>query len=50
MISPKDLDMLHKYSSIISVKNVEDGLEVTVMIRNYYLENLLKKNVVKLLS
>ena len=50
MISPKDLDMLHKYSSIISVKNVENGLKVTVMIRNYYLENLLQKNVVKLLS
>ena len=50
MISPKDLDMLHKYSSIISVENVEDGLKVTVMIRNYYLENLLQKNVVKLLS
>mgnify|MGYP001200064666 FL=1 len=50
IISPKDLDQLHKYSSIISVKNIEEGLEVTVEIRNYYLENLLQKDVVKLLS
>ena len=50
IISPKDLDQLHKYSSIVSVKNVEEGLEVTVEIRNYYLENLLQKDVVKLLS
>ena len=27
IISPKDLDQLHKYSSIISVKNIEEGLE-----------------------
>jgi len=50
IISPKDLDQLHKYSSIMSVKNVEQGLEVIVEIRNYYLENLLQKDVVKLLS
>jgi GTP-binding protein HflX len=50
VISPKDLDQLHKYSSIVSVKNIEEGLEVTVEIRNYYLENLLQKDVVKLLS
>ena len=50
IISPKDLDQLHKYSSIISVKNIEEGLEVIVDIRNYYLENLLQKDVVKLLS
>ncbi len=50
IISPKDLDQLHKYSSIVSVKNVEEGLEVTLEIRNYYLENLLQKDVVKLLS
>ena len=50
IISPKDLDQLHKYSSIVSVKNIEEGLEVTVEIRNYYLENLLQKDVVKLLS
>ena len=50
LISPKDLDQLHKYSSIISVKNIEEGLEVIVEIRNYYLENLLQKDVVKLLS
>ena len=50
IISPKDLDQLHKYSSIISVKNIEEGLEVIVEIRNYYLENLLQKDVVKLLS
>ena len=37
IISPKDLDQLHKYSSIVSVKNIEEGLEVTVEIRNYYL-------------
>ena len=49
-ISHKDLDQLHKYSSIVSVKNVEEGLEVIVEIRNYYLENLLQKDVVKLLS
>ena len=49
-VSPKDLDQLHKYSSIISVKNNEEGLEVVVKIRNYYLENLLQKDVVKLLS
>ena len=49
-ISPKDLDQLHKYSTIISVKNSEEGLEVVVKIRNYYLENLLQKDVVKLLS
>ena len=30
IISPKDLDQLHKYSSIISVKNIEEGLEVIV--------------------
>ena len=35
IISPKDLDQLHKYSSIISVKNIEEGLEVIVEIRNY---------------
>ncbi len=50
IISPKDLDQLHKYSSIVSVQNVEEGLKVTVEIRNYYLENLLQKDVVKLLS
>ena len=50
IISPKDLDQLHKYSSIISIKNIEEGLEVIVEIRNYYLENLLQKDVVKLLS
>ena len=50
IISPKDMDQLHKYSSIISVKNIEEGLEVIVEIRNYYLENLLQKDVVKLLS
>ena len=50
IISPKDLDQLHKYSSIISVKNIEEGLEVIVEIRNNYLENLLQKDVVKLLS
>lgn len=50
LISPKDLDQLHKYSSIVSVKNIEEGLEVIVEIRNYYLENLLQKDVVKLLS
>ena len=50
IISPKDLDQLHKYSSIVSVKNIEEGLEVNVEIRNYYLENLLQKDVVKLLS
>ena len=33
-----------------SVKNIEEGLEVIVEIRNYYLENLLQKDVVKLLS
>jgi len=49
-ISPKNLDQLHKYSSIISVENNELGLEVNVKIRNYYLENLLQKDVVKLLS
>ena len=50
IISPKNLDQLHKYSSIVSVKNIEEGLEVSVEIRNYYLENLLQKDVVKLLS
>ena len=50
IISPKDLDQLHKYSSIVSVNNIEEGLEVSVEIRNYYLENLLQKDVVKLLS
>ena len=50
LISPKDLDQLHKHSSIVSVKNIEEGLEVSVEIRNYYLENLLQKDVVKLLS
>ena len=50
IISPKDLDQLHKYSSIVTVKNIEEGLEVIVEIRNYYLENLLQKDVVKLLS
>jgi len=50
IVSPKDLDQLHKYSSIVSVKNIEEGLEVVVEIRNYYLENLLQKDVVKLLS
>ena len=50
IISPKDLDKLHKYSSILRVKNIEEGLEVTVEIRNYYLENLLQKDVVKLLT
>ena len=49
-ISPKDLDQLHKYSTIISVENSEEGLKVVVKIRNYYLENLLQKDVVKLLS
>ena len=50
IISPKDLDQLHKYSSIVNVKNIVEGLEVIVEIRNYYLENLLQKDVVKLLS
>ena len=30
LISPKDLDKLHKYSSIINVENNENGLEVIV--------------------
>ena len=49
-ISPENLDQLHKYSSIINVENNKSGLEVSVKIRNYYLENLLQKDVVKLLS
>ena len=48
--SPKHLDTLHKFSTIKNVVNKEDQLEVEVSIRNYYLNNLVKKEVVKILS
>jgi len=50
LTSPKHLDTLHKYSTIKNVVNKEDQLEVEVSIRNYYLDNLVKKEVVKILS
>ena len=47
--------LTEKYPDAIFVSstkgtNIEEGLEVIVEIRNYYLENLLQKDVVKLLS
>jgi len=50
LTSPKHLDTLHKFSTIRNVVNKEDQLEVEVSIRNYYLNNLVKKEVVKILS
>ena len=50
LTSPKNLDSLHKYSKIINVINNENQLEVDVEIRNYYLNNLLEREVVKILS
>ena len=50
LTSPKHLDTLHKFSTIKNVVNKEDQLEVEVSIRNYYLNNLVKKEVVKILS
>ena len=44
------LDALHKFSTIKNVVNKEDQLEVEVSIRNYYLNNLVEKEVVKILS
>ena len=39
-----------KFSTIKNVVNKEDQLEVEVSIRNYYLNNLVEKEVVKILS
>ena len=50
LTSPKYLDALHKFSTIKNVVNKEDQLEVEVSIRNYYLNNLVEKEVVKILS
>ena len=50
LTSPKHLDTLHKFSTIKNVVNKEDQLEVEVSIRNYYLNNLVEKEVVKILS
>ena len=50
LTSPKHLDALHKFSTIKNVVNKEDQLEVEVSIRNYYLNNLVEKEVVKILS
>ena len=50
LTNPKHLDTLHKFSTIKNVVNKEDQLEVAVSIRNYYLNNLVEKEVVKILS
>ena len=50
LTNPKHLDTLHKFSTIKNVVNKEDQLEVEVSIRNYYLNNLVEKEVVKILS
>ena len=50
LTKPKHLDTLHKFSTIKNVVNKEDQLEVEVSIRNYYLNNLVEKEVVKILS
>ena len=50
LTSPLHLDSLHKFSTIKNVINKEDQLEVDVSIRNYYLNNLVEKEVVKILS
>ena len=50
LTSPLNLDSLHKFSTIKNVINKEDQLEVDVSIRNYYLNNLVEKEVVKILS
>ena len=41
---------LKVFSTIKNVVNKEDQLEVEVSIRNYYLNNLVEKEVVKILS
>ena len=50
LTSPMDLDALHKFSTIKNVVNKDAQLEVEVSIRNYYLKNLVEKEVVKILS
>ena len=50
LTSPKHLDALHKFSTIKNVVNKDEQLEVEVSIRNYYLNNLVEKEVVKILS
>ena len=50
LTSPRNLDSLHRYSKIKNVINSDNQLEVDVEIRNYYLNNLLEREVVKILS
>jgi 50S ribosomal subunit-associated GTPase HflX len=48
-VEPINLEKIHKFATIIDVKNSEGLLIVTISIRNYYLEKLISKDIVKLL-
>jgi len=50
LINPSKLHELQKFSTIISVANNSEDLEVEIKIRKLYLENLTFQGVVKLLS
>ena len=48
-VKPTNLEKIHKFATIIDVKNSEGLLIVTISIRNHYLEKLISKDIVKLL-
>ena len=48
-VKPINLEKIHKFATIIDVKNSEGMLIVKITIRNHYLEKLISKDIVKLL-
>jgi len=48
IISAKDLDILHKLSTIHNVENIDSQLIVEIDIRKQYLNNLIDKDIVKI--
>ena len=48
IISAKDLDILHKLSTIHNVENIDSQLLVEIDIRKQYLNNLIDKDIVKI--
>jgi len=48
-VKPTNLEKIHKFATIIDVKNSEGLLIVTISIRNHYLEKLISKDIVRLL-
>jgi 50S ribosomal subunit-associated GTPase HflX len=48
-VKPINLEKIHKFATIIDVKNSDGSLIVKISIRNHYLEKLISKDIVKLL-